>query len=184
MQEAAIGIVAGLTVPLRTADLLMQALIGWNVTGYLYLAATWFMMLRADDSDVCGFAQIQDEKAYVILVVLSLAALMSLVAIVIKLAGAGMDTSERQFHLAMTAITVLGSWLLIPTIFGLPTPTSTGRARRIDTDFFRRRPQARLLGFSVFLIHHRRGLRDLGYCHWHARDAQARACPSGQGVLL
>jgi len=115
----AIGVIAGFVIPLRPADPVMQALIGWNVTNYLYLVVTWFLMLRADASDVRGFAEKQYEKAYVILVALSLAAMVSLIAIVIELAGTGATSSERPFHIAMTAITILGAWLLIPTVFGL-----------------------------------------------------------------
>jgi uncharacterized membrane protein len=114
-----IGVVATFAIPLRDADPVMHALVGWNVAVYLYLIIIWIMMLRADDDDVRGFAKKQDEKAYVILIALSLAALMSLVAIVIELAGAGKSSGERPFHIAMTGLTVIGSWFLIPTVFGL-----------------------------------------------------------------
>ncbi len=114
-----VGVVAGFAIPLRDADPVMHALVGWNVAVYLYLAIIWLMMMRADDEDVRGFAKKQDEKAYVILIALSLAALMSLVAIVIELAGAGKGSGDRPFHITMTALTVVGSWFLIPTVFGL-----------------------------------------------------------------
>ena len=115
----AIGVAVGLAIPLRSDDAVMRALIGWNVAAWSYLLFIWIMMLRADDDDVRAFAKRQDEKAWVILAALSLAAVMSMIAIVIELAGARASSSERTFHIAMAASTVLCSWLLIPTAFGL-----------------------------------------------------------------
>jgi len=114
----AIGIAAGLAIPLRDGNVVLRALIGWNVVVWSYLLFIWAMMLRADEDDVRAYAKRQDEKAWVILAALSLAAVMSVFAIVIELAGA-QTSSERSFHIAMAASTVLGSWLLIPTAFGL-----------------------------------------------------------------
>ena len=115
----AVGIVAGVAIPLRHADPIMHVLIGWNVAVYVFLVVIWIMMLRADDGDVCSFAKKQDEQGYVILIVLTLAAVMSLVAIVIELAGASTASGARSFHIAIAASTVLGSWFLIPTVFAL-----------------------------------------------------------------
>ncbi len=115
----AVGVVAAFAIPLRDADIVMHALVGWNVAVYLYLIIIWLLMLRADHQDVRAYAKKQDEKAYVILPVLSLGALMSLVAIVIELAGAETGESSRSFQIGMTAATVIGSWLLLPTVFGL-----------------------------------------------------------------
>ncbi len=115
----AVGIVAGFAIPLRDGDLVMHVLIGWNVAVYIFLVVIWIMMLRADDGDVRSFAKKQDEKGYVILIALTLAALMSLVAIVIELAGASGASGAKSFHIAIAASTVLGSWFLIPTVFGL-----------------------------------------------------------------
>ncbi len=114
----AVGIVAGFAIPLRDGDPVMHVLIGWNVAVYVFLIVIWIMMLRADDGDVRSFAKKQDEQGYVILIALTLAAVMSLVAIVIELAGAS-SASAKSFHIAIAASTVLGSWFLIPTVFGL-----------------------------------------------------------------
>ncbi len=115
----AVGIVAGFAIPLPDGDPVMHVLIGWNVAVYVFLVVIWIMMLRAGEGDVRSFAKKQDEKAYAILIALTLAALMSLVAIVIELAGASATSSSRPFHIAIAASTVLGSWFLIPTVFGL-----------------------------------------------------------------
>ncbi len=124
----ALGIVAGFAIPLPDADWLMHALIGWNVATWFYLAVIWTMMIRADDDDVRDFADRQDENAYVVLTAVSLAAMMSLAAIVLELATAKAGTTHHPLHIALTAATVLGSWFLIPTMFALHYAHSYYRA--------------------------------------------------------
>jgi len=115
-----LGIVAAIVIPLpEEADVVLHVLLGWNVAIYLYLAFIWWMMIRADDSDVRAIAERQDESAYVVLTAVTLAAVMSLAAIVLELATAHGNTAHHPFHIALTATTVVGSWFLIPTIFGL-----------------------------------------------------------------
>ena len=117
----AIGVVAAFALPLPgEPDWLLHALAGWNVAVYLYLAMIWTMMIRADDSDVRAIAEKQDENAYAVLTAVSLAAMVSLAAIVLELANVkGSSQADHSFHVAITAATVIGSWFLIPTIFGL-----------------------------------------------------------------
>jgi uncharacterized membrane protein len=116
----AVGIVVAIAVPLPGApDLLLHALAGWNVAVYLYLGLIWTMMIRADDSDVRAIAERQDESAYVVLAAVCLAAVVSLAAIVLELATTKGAEGHNAIHIGMTAATVLGSWFLIPTIFGL-----------------------------------------------------------------
>ena len=115
----ALGVVTAFVVPLPDDDWLQHALVGWNVATWFYLAVIWIMMARADDEDVRGFAERQDESAYVVLTTVSLAAVMSLAAIVLELATSGKGALHHPFHIALTAATVIGSWFLIPTIFAL-----------------------------------------------------------------
>ena len=115
----ALGVVAGLGIPMPDADWLTHVLVGWNVATWFYLVVIWLMMIRADDHDVRAFAERQDESAYVVLTAVSLAAVMSLAAIVLELATAKSGAIHQPFHIALTAATVIGSWFLIPTIFGL-----------------------------------------------------------------
>ena len=115
----ALGVVVAVAVPLRDDDWVMRALIGWNAASYLFLIFIWTMMIRADDADVKRIAQRQDESAYAVLTAVSLAAIMSLVAIVFELANVKSGSPAHSLHIALTASTVVGSWFLIPTIFGL-----------------------------------------------------------------
>jgi uncharacterized membrane protein len=115
-----LGIVAAFFIPLPDQDdLLQHTLVGWNITIYVYLALIWTMMMRADDARVREIAERQDESAYVVLTAVSLAAVMSLAAIVLELATAKSGSAHHEFHLILTGLTVIGSWFLIPTIFGL-----------------------------------------------------------------
>ena len=114
----AIGVVVALLSP-AGVDVVGRALIGWNSAVYLYICMLWIMMARADDSDVRRIANLQDESAYVVLALVCAAAVMSLVAIVLELATLKQDLSGHGFRIVLTAATVVGSWVLIPTIFGL-----------------------------------------------------------------
>jgi uncharacterized membrane protein len=115
-----LGVVAAVVIPLPDQDdVLQHALVGWNITVYIYLALIWTMMMRADDTDVRAIAERQDESAYVVLTAVSLSAVMSLAAIVLELATSKSGSSHQVFHLTLTGLTVIGSWFLIPTIFGL-----------------------------------------------------------------
>jgi uncharacterized membrane protein len=115
-----LGIVAAVFIPLPDQDdVLQHVLVGWNITIYVYLALIWTMMMWADDARVREIAERQDESAYVVLTAVSLAAVMSLAAIVLELATVKSGSSHHGFHLVLTGLTVLGSWFLIPTIFGL-----------------------------------------------------------------
>ena len=115
----ALGIVAGVAVPLPDQKVLMHVLVGWNTAVYSYLVFIWAVMIRADEEDVRGFAERQDENAYVVLTAVCLAALMSLAAIVLELATSNASSTPTTLHVVLTGATVIGSWFLIPTIFGL-----------------------------------------------------------------
>ncbi len=114
-----LGVVAAGAIPLPDADLLLHVLVGWNVAVVSYLAFVWTMMIQADDGDVRAYAERQDESTYVVLTTVSLAALLSLAAIVLELATASKGALHHPFHIVLTGVTVVGSWFLIPTIFGI-----------------------------------------------------------------
>ncbi len=77
------------------------------------------MIAGADHEDLRAYAQRQDERGYVLLFAACLAAVMSVAAIVLELATAKAGSPHHTLHLVVTATTVLGSWFLIPTFFGL-----------------------------------------------------------------
>ncbi len=62
----------------------------------------------------------EDETAALILVVVTCAALLSLVAIVLLLSTVKQVAgTERALHIGLAALTVMTSWLLVPTMFTL-----------------------------------------------------------------
>ena len=101
-----------------TWSLLSRILVCWNcgVSLFLVLIFTWMAGLTADA--IRSRYTEEDESAPIILVVVVLGALLSLVAIVEPLATlrhvAGV---ERYAHLALAALTLANSWILVPTMF-------------------------------------------------------------------
>jgi len=97
-----------------------RALVSWNAFVYLYLVLVWTMMARADHHRLKRLACLMDETASVVLVLVTIGAVMSLLAIVAELATAkDLVVRQRTLHFALTGMTVLGSWLLVPTAFAL-----------------------------------------------------------------
>jgi uncharacterized membrane protein len=95
-----------------------RALIGWNVGVACYLLSVWWMMLRAEPRRIRLMADQQDETAYVVLTVTILAAVASVVAIVLELADTqGLSGLRGAGRMALTGATIVGTWLLIPTMF-------------------------------------------------------------------
>ena len=97
-----------------------RALVGWNVAVWLYLALAAWVMLRADASRVRRVAKAQAEGAATVLVMVIVAALVSLAGTVLELSAAKQPGAPSALHhVALALSTVVGSWLLLPTVFAL-----------------------------------------------------------------
>ncbi|MCP1626568.1 DUF1345 domain-containing protein [Pseudomonas nitroreducens] len=95
-----------------------RVLLGWNCMAWLYVLLIGWLALRAAPAEVRRLAEIEDENAEAVLVLVTVAAVASLGAIIVELATAGHASgSEKILRYAFTASTVLGSWFLIGTIF-------------------------------------------------------------------
>lgn len=113
----ALGALASLLLPDSWSGL-TRALTAWDIAVWTYLPTVGWMMLRADAADVRRIAARQDEKAAVILVSLVVATVMSLVALSGELASArNLPSSERGLHYGFVVLTLVGSWLLVGTLF-------------------------------------------------------------------
>lgn len=111
------GLIAFLCLP-NTLFVVTKALISWNIAVWCYLALMAWLMMRADQAEVQEIAQREDEGAVSVLLVLSLAASAGLIAIIWELRHQqGFSAQEKIFDDLLTVITVLGSWLLVATIF-------------------------------------------------------------------
>lgn len=97
---------------------LSRALTAWNVAVWGYPILMGWLMVRANHESVRAIAQREFEGAIAVLVVLSLAAIASLIAIVWQLVFMkNMPAEQRFFSDVLTGFAVLGAWVLLATIF-------------------------------------------------------------------
>jgi uncharacterized membrane protein len=116
---AVLGVIAGAAWP-DVESLLSRVLIGWNVATWSYLGSVLFVLLRADAGHMKRVALAQAESASTALLIVTTAAVASLVAVVFELVAAKTaGPSHMLVHGAFAAITVIGSWLLLPVLFAL-----------------------------------------------------------------
>ncbi|WP_085633711.1 DUF1345 domain-containing protein [Pseudomonas sp. R16(2017)] len=115
---ALFGIAVGLLTP--NASLVSKVLIGWNAGVWTYLALMLWLTARAKAPDVKRIAEMEDENAGLVLLMVSIAALASLATITFELVGSkDLETTRKLLHYGFTALTVIGSWLLIGVIFSV-----------------------------------------------------------------
>ena len=101
-----------------------RVLVGWNAAVWLYLALAAWAMLRAGPSRIRRVAKAQAEGAATVLVIVIVAALVSLAGTVFELSAAKMPgalpgAKSALPHVALALSTVVGSWLLLPVEFAL-----------------------------------------------------------------
>ena len=115
---AALGIAVGILAP---ADLIIsKILFGWNAGVWTYLVLMLWLTARAKAPDVKRIAEVEDENAGLVLFVVCIAAIASLATIAFELAGSReLETTRKLLHYGFTALTVIGSWLLIGVIFSV-----------------------------------------------------------------
>ena len=99
-------------------SLATRVLVAWDggVTSFLVLLWIWMSGLTAHQ--ICSRYIEEDASGPVILVVVTFAALLSLIAIVEPLATLRhVGGSERTWHFVLAAVTLADSWLLVPAMF-------------------------------------------------------------------
>ncbi len=98
--------------------LLSRVLVCWNCGVTLFLVLVFFWMRRLSAEQICTQYIEEDESAPIILAVVTVAALLSLVAIIEPLASLKQVTgAERVAHFALAALTLVNSWVLVPVMF-------------------------------------------------------------------
>lgn len=99
---------------------LARVLVGWNAFVWLYLATVAFTLARADSGHIKRLALAQAESAATVLFIVVVAAIASLVIVVVELVAAKAAGPHHMLpHLVFAFVSVLGSWLLLPMLFGL-----------------------------------------------------------------
>jgi uncharacterized membrane protein len=112
-----LGVVVGLLLP-ESDRLITRALVGWNTAVWAYVLSMLWLSMRASPHKVREIASRQDESAGMVLFTLTIGAVLSLSAIIVELGQAPhLSSDERVLRYIFTAITVLGSWLLVGVLF-------------------------------------------------------------------
>ncbi len=96
-----------------------RLLAGWNVGVFCYLALIFWTMTFSTIDRIRQRAAMQDEGAFAMLLLSSVAALASLSAIVAELAIADANDTFGWYQFALGMGTILLSWLFMTTIFTL-----------------------------------------------------------------
>jgi uncharacterized membrane protein len=98
--------------------ILTRVLVSWNAGVALFLALIFYWMTHLTAVQICSKYVEEDATAPIILVVVTLAAMLSLIAIVEPLATIRHVTgSVRAAHFALATLTLVDSWILVPTMF-------------------------------------------------------------------
>jgi uncharacterized membrane protein len=99
-------------------SLISRVLVSWDCGVALFLALIFVWMSSLNAAQICSRYIEEDETAPFILLLVIVAALLSLVAIVEPLATIRRLTgTERIAHFALAIVTLINSWLLVPTMF-------------------------------------------------------------------
>jgi len=118
VSAALTGLAVGAGYP-GAYSLVTRSLIGWNVGVWLYLVLIAHSMMRADHARLRKAALAHAEGALTVSVTIIAATLASFAAIVLELAASKAAHAGGAPQIALTLVTVTGSWLLLPTLFML-----------------------------------------------------------------
>jgi uncharacterized membrane protein len=116
-----IALLLGVAVTLvlsRTYPFFTRLLVGWDSAVTFFLVSIFLWMRSLTAQQICRRYIEEDPSATAILVVVTVAALLSLIATVEILATIRhLPQQERFWQFILVAVTLAGSWLLVPTMF-------------------------------------------------------------------
>ncbi|ABR90132.1 Uncharacterized conserved protein [Janthinobacterium sp. Marseille] len=114
-----IAVIVALITP-DSWNLVTRALAGWNVAVWANLLQMGWLMTTSSHARVKAIAEREDAGAGTVVGILSIAAPLSLLAIILELTSAkGLAGTDQLVHYAFTGVTVLGSWLLLGGVYTL-----------------------------------------------------------------
>jgi uncharacterized membrane protein len=97
---------------------LTRALVGWNAAVLVLLPMTYMHLNGLDAKQLRERYRADDPSATVILLVVVGAAILSVAAIVAFLATLkSVPPNDKVAHILLAALTIIASWLLVPTVF-------------------------------------------------------------------
>ena len=113
----AVGCLTFLFLPVRWSPV-TRLLVSWDCGVLLFLGLIFVWMMGLTARQICSRYIEEDASAPFILVIVTVAALLSLIAIVEPLATLRhVAGGERLAHFVLAAVTLINSWLLVPTMF-------------------------------------------------------------------
>ena len=113
------GVVLFFVLPVHLS-VMVRVLVSWNGGAILFLTWVFVWMSNCTAEQLYIRYKEEDETAALILIVVTCAALLSLVAIILLLSTVKQVAgTERVLHIGLAALTVMSSWLLVPTMFTL-----------------------------------------------------------------
>ena len=113
----ALGVLVALLWP-HSHPWLRRALIGWNAGVWIYLLSMMWMMATSDERKVREIAGREDESAGLVLFTMVIGVVLSLYAIVTELTRMDhVPPDQIALRYAFTALTVVGSWLLVGVLY-------------------------------------------------------------------
>ena len=113
------GVVLFFVLPAHLS-VVARVLVSWNGGAILFMVWVFVWMSGCSAEQLYIKYKEEDDTAALILVVVTCAALLSLVAIVLLLSTVKQVAgTERALHIGLAALTVVSSWLLVPTMFTL-----------------------------------------------------------------
>lgn len=148
-----VGVAAFFVLPVGW-PFVSRVLVSWNTFTVLFLVLAYLWMVGKTPKQIGSRYEQEDESAPVILLIVVVAALLSLVAIVAQLASIKhADDTEGAYRMALAALTVASSWLLVATMFTLHYADLFYRARSASEDrplSFPKTPQPVFVDFAYF----------------------------------
>jgi len=117
--SALLGVTAYFLLP-EELPAVSRLLVSWDTFTVLFMALVSIWMVRRTAAQIRAHYAEEDATAPVILLLVTVASLLSLLAIVVQLKTAQhASDSQRAWHIALAAVTVASSWLMVAFMFTL-----------------------------------------------------------------
>jgi uncharacterized membrane protein len=116
LSSAATAIVLYFLLP-HAWEWMTRVLISWNVGVLLFLALACKLMFSLNAAQLTKKYEDEDEAAPLILLISIAGAILAMASIVKFLSDLG--SADKGLHIALAALTVITTWVLIPTMFTL-----------------------------------------------------------------
>jgi uncharacterized membrane protein len=101
-------------------SLISRILVCWNCGVVLFLGLIYSWMMNLSAERICTRYIEEDQSAVFILAIVVVAALLSVIGILEPLAALKQMAGARRIaHIALAALTLVNSWILVPTMFTL-----------------------------------------------------------------